>query len=161
MYFITKRTSETGNKFQKIEEKIDRIHKEQIALADELGFEQWRGHGLYVFGGFSSLVFTEKPDMKIYKLVLHPNEYMPKRNSKKGKEIDAKLNAGEVVTRKDLNDCVGLNSSFSKCIGLDIHNSEHFGFQVKEEWDFTPPADCEEVTSARYHEIFSHKFKLK
>jgi hypothetical protein len=155
MYFITKRMSETGKKFQVIEEKVDRIHKQQIALSFELGFEQWRGHGLYVFGGFSSLVFTEQPDLKIYKLVLHPNEYMPKRNSKKGKEVDEKLNAGEVVHRKELNDCVGLNSSFTKCIGYALNNSEYFGFKVKEEWDFTPPADCEEVTSMRYNELFS------
>lgn len=159
MYFITKRTSETGKKFQVIEEKVDRIHKQQIALSNEFGFEQWRGHSLYVFGGFSSLIFLEKPDPKIYKLVLHPNEYMPKRNSKKGKEIDAKLNVGEVVNRKEMNDCVGLNSSFTKCIGYALNNPEYFGFTVKEEWDFTPPADCEEVTSTRYKELFSTKAK--
>lgn len=159
MYFITKTTSDTGKKFQVIKEKIDRIHKQQIELSYEFGFEQWRGHGLYVFGGFSSLMFLEKPDPKIYKLVRHPNEYMPKRNSKKGKEIDDKLNAVEVLNRKELNNCVGLNSSFSKCIGLSLNNPEYFGFEVKEEWDFTPPADCEEVTSARYRELFSTQAK--
>ena len=159
MYFITKTTSETGKKFQVIKEKIDRIHKQQIELSYEFGFEQWRGHGLYVFGGFSSLMFLEKPDPKIYKLVRHPNEYKPKRNTKKGKEINAKLNAGEVLNRKELNDCVGFNSSFLACIGFSFNNPEYFGFTAKEEWDFNPPADCEEVTSARYRELFPTQAK--
>jgi hypothetical protein len=153
MYFITERTSETGKKFQKIEDKSKRIHEQEVALSKEIGFKQWRGGYWNVYGGFSSLIFDEKPDEKIYKRV-NVNEWMPKKNCKEGKEIQAKLNSSEIIDNHELNMCVGFNGAPFKTIGFAANNDQFFGFVIDSKWEHEAPNDCEEVTCSKYKELF-------
>lgn len=53
MYFKTKRTSETGLKFQKIEDRINEMRKAENEISTELGFKQWIKGNWLAFGGFS------------------------------------------------------------------------------------------------------------
>lgn len=153
MYFITKRTSETGLKFQEIDDKRKRIHEQEVAISKEIGFKEWRGGYWKVFGGFSSLIFEEKPDENIYKSV-NGNEWMPKKNCKEGKEIQAKLNSSETVEKHELNMCIGFNGAPLKTIGFAFNHSEFFGFVVDPKWEHESPKDCEEVTYSKYKELF-------
>lgn len=154
MHFITKKTSETGIKFQSVSEKADAALKSAKALAKEIGFYKWRGGYWLVYGGFSSLIFKDNPDEKVFKKV-NGNEWMPRLNTKKGKEIQAKLDATPRVTIDDLNQCIGFNGAPFKTIGYNTNNDEYFGFIVDEKWDVKIPSDCEEVTVSKYKEIFN------
>jgi len=156
MYFITKKTSETGKKFQVISEKSDEVFKADKALAKEIGFHQWRPGYWLVYGGFSSLIFKNTPDEKVFKKV-NGNEWMPKKNTKVGKEIQAKLDATPRVTIDELNQCIGFNGSPFKTIGFAQNNKEYFGFIISEKWDVKIPSDCEEVTCSIYRELFYKK----
>jgi len=153
MYFITKRTSETGKKFQKIEDKSKLIHEQQVALSKEIGFKQWRGGYWMVYGGFSSLIFDENPDPKIFKRV-NGNEWMPKKNCKEGKEIQSKLNSADVVQKHELNMCVGFDGEPFETIGFAATNDQFFGFIIDAKWEHDAPKDCEEVTYSKYKELF-------
>lgn len=153
MHFITKKTSETGKKFQVISEKADAVLKADKAVAKEIGFEQWRGGYWLVWGGFSSLIFKEKPDEKVFKKV-NGNEWMPRLNTKAGKEIQAKLDATPRVTIDELNQCIGFDGAPFKTIGFAQNNKDYFGFIVDEKWEVKIPKDCEEVTVSKYNEIF-------
>lgn len=153
MYFVTKRTSKTGIKFQEIEDKIKRIREQEIALSEEFGFKQWRQGYWSVYGGFSSLIFEEKPNEKIYKRV-NGDEWMPKKNCKEGKEIHAKLKATEKIEIHELNMCVGFDGAPFKKIGFAPTNSDFFGFIIDPKWRHKAPKDCKEVTYSKYLELF-------
>ena len=157
--YITKKDSDTGVKFQELEQKMNQVRIEQEKLSNELGFSKWRDDPWTYAGGFSSLVFEGKaPDEKVYKRTKHfPKEFMPKRNSKEGKLISEKLKACLTVEKGEANACVNFDGHPFKSIGFAFNHAEYFGFQVDSSWSFTPPADCEEVTPTKYNELFKTK----
>lgn len=152
MYFITKKDSETGKKFQEIVQKANAIREEQIKLANEYGFHEWSyGYGC-AFGGFSSLVFEKEPDKTLYRKERYGG-WLPRGNTKAGKAINEKLDACPRITWYELNSCIGFESVFH-CIGFAWNNKEYFGFSAKEDWGVKPPLDCEEVTTTKYNSLF-------
>jgi hypothetical protein len=156
--YITKKDSETGAKFQELEQKMNQVRIEQKKLSDELGFSKWRNDPWAFAGGFSSLLFDKKPNDKLYrKKVIFPNEFMPRRNSKEGKLISEKLKACPKVEKGEANACVNFDGHPFKSIGFAFDHDEYFGFQVDSSWNFTPPADCEEITPTKYKELFYAK----
>ena len=82
MYFITKKDSETGKKFQKIAEKLEVCFENQKALAEKYGFTSWRGEYWVAAGGISSVIFPKGTtvDTKVWKEVRN-GEYMPRLNN--------------------------------------------------------------------------------
>jgi hypothetical protein len=159
MNFITKRTSETGKKFEAIVKRIDEAFNVQKKLAKEFGAKQWRPAYWVVAGGFSALdIDSEKVDKKIWKNV-NSNEWMPRLTTKEGKEIQQRFDAMPKVTRGDLNTCIGFNDSLFRCIGFTRTNKEYFGFIVGDDWGVKIPSDCEEVTVSRYKELFKKRRK--
>lgn len=160
MHFITKKTSETGKKFQKIAEKASEVTKANRAVAKEIGFDEWRRGYWLVFGGFSSIIFKDKPDEKVWKKN-NGNEWLPRMNTKAGKEIQAKLDATPKVSIDELNQCIGFDGAPFKTIGYAQNNKDYFGFIVDEKWKVKIPKDCKEVTVSNYNELFKSVGKKK
>lgn len=158
MYYITKKTSETGKKFQVIDEKINKVTEMDVKISKQIGFTRWRGDYWSVYGGFSSLIFDEAPDKKIYKN-LGAKEWMPKLNNKAGKAVQAILNSGLKLSKNELNQCVGFNGAPFKTIGFARNNDKYFGFVVDEKWNIEVPSDCEEITYTKYRELFPSEKK--
>ena len=157
MYFITKKDSETGKKFQKIIDKLDVCHKDQKALADKYGFTSWRRSYWEVAGGISSVTFHKSAtiDPKLWKLVKGKNEYSPRLNTKEGKALQAEFKQATVITKGELNACIGWGEDFIHSIGLDWNNDEYFCFYIEEDWTDVPiPADCKEITISKYKKLF-------
>ena len=157
MYFITKKDSETGKKFQKIIDKLDVCHKDQKALADKYGFTSWRRSSWEVAGGISSVTFHKSAtiDPKLWKLVKGKNEYSPRLNTKEGKALQAEFKQATVITKGELNACIGWGEDFIHSIGLDWNNDEYFCFYIEEDWTDVPiPADCKEITISKYKKLF-------
>lgn len=155
MYFITEKKSETGKKFKIVLDKKDDVYKKQKQIANEIGFHQWR-HGYWtVFGGFSCLMFKENQNDKIWKK--QEDGWMPKLNTKEGKEIQAKLDACPKVGIEELNKCVGFDGAPFNTIGFDWSNKKYFGFTVNEKWKVKIPKDCREVTTTEYRKLFPPK----
>ena len=139
MYFITKKESETGKKFQKIKDKFKVCLEDQKALADKYGFISWRRASWEV-------------------VVKGKTEYSPRLNTKEGKVLQAEFKQATVITKAELNACIGWNESFLKSIGLDWNNDEYFCFFIEEDWTDVPiPADCTEITTSKYKELFKRK----
>lgn len=157
--YITKKDSETGVKFQALEQKMNQVRIEQAKLSEEIGFTRWRDDPWTFSGGFSSLLFEGKaPDEKIYKKTRDfRNEFMPKQNTKEGKLIHEKLKACLTIEKGEANACVNFDGHPFKSIGFAYDNKEYFGFQVDSSWNFTPPSDCEEITPTKYTELFYPK----
>ena len=153
MYYITKKDSETGKKFQEIAKKRDIAHNEASALAEKYNIKQWRGAYWQVFGGMSSCIFEEKPDTKLWGKGAVDGEYFPKQNSKAGKAIYKEIDDLTCVERHELNACIGFEGGLST-IGFSDRNKEYFGFEFDEEWKLEMPKDCEEVLTTRYNELF-------
>lgn len=158
MYFITEWYTETGKKFATLNQERVRCHEAQIKLANSLGATSWRSARFCAFGGFSSLIFPEAQDSKLWKNVNDSeNEWMPKLNSKAGKELRKQIDDLPKITFEDLNLCAGYDaegSYFSK-IGYGFADEIYVGFCVGEDWDYTPPSDCREVTRTEYYRIFT------
>ena len=157
MYFITKKESETGKKFQKIVDKLKVCLEDQKALADKYGFISWRGAHWEVAGGISSVTFHKctTVDAKLWKLVKGKTEYKPRLNTKEGKAVQADFDQATVITKGELNACIGWGESFFKNIGLEWNKDEYFCFKIEEDWTDVPiPSDCTEITTSKYRELF-------
>ena len=156
MYFITKKNSKTGKKFQKLSDKFNVCFESQKALAEKYGFTSWRGERWVVAGGISSVIFPKDTtvDTKVWKEVRN-GEYMPKLNIKQGKAIQADFDQAITVTKAELNACIGWDEGFSKSIGFDGDNDKYFGFIIDDSWtDIIIPNDCTEITVTKYRELF-------
>ena len=155
MYFITEKKSKTGKSFQTISDKKDDVFKKQKQVAKEIGFHQWRGGYWTVWGGFSCLMFKDKPNEKVYKK--QEDGWMPKLNSKEGKEIQAKLDTCPKVEIDELNKCIGFDGAPFKTIGFGWNNKKYFGFSVEQNWKVKIPKDCKEITTTEYKKLFPSK----
>lgn len=154
MYYKTLRTSETGLKIQSVVDEIGVCLQAQKEIAAKIGFNAWRGRQLYLAGGFYSLLFDKTPDLGIYKEVVK-GEYMPKLNTKKGKEIKALLDSCPAIHNQELTKAIGYTEPYIGRPGLSQGNKEYFGFTVPANWDnYIPPVDCEEITSTNYKQLF-------
>lgn len=152
IYYIVKRTSVTGKKFVALEKQIAIMRKQHKALSKELGFTQYRG-GYGCFGGFSAICFDKEPNMEVWKRV-NRGEYMPRLNTKAGKEIQAKLNAPIKISHNELNKCIGFDGFPFQTIGYNANSKTYFGFIVGDDWGVKIPKDCKEVTNSQYQKTF-------
>lgn len=154
MYYKTLKSTKTGKKFEELVVKIQETSAEQKRLCTKYGFEQYRPHGFYAWGGFSSCIFKVAPNKKDWKNVFDSkDEWMPRLTSNVGKAIQKEFEAMPAVTRKELNSCIGFNQHF-KSIGFDWCDT-HFGFSVKEDWGVKVPSDCEEITKTEFNKLFN------
>lgn len=161
LYYKTRRTSETGLKFQEIEKREEECHAAVIALGNELGFSRWRPGYWSAFGGISSCIFPEgvTPDPKVWKKV-NGDEYMPKFSCKEGKKLNQKFDVLPRIRREELNRCIGFDEeSPFYCIGFAFTNETYYGFIVGQNWDCKIPDDCTEITFTEYQTSFGIKEK--
>lgn len=158
MYFITEKTSETGQKFAVIAEKLKAVFKAQKEIANKYGFNKWRSGHWVVAGGFSSVIFNDesKVDRAIWKQDKF-GEWMPKLNSVTGKEIAAAFKECPTVDSEDLNMCIGFNGAPFQTIGYSANSETHFGFIANREWKVKIPKDCKDVTETEYNKMFKIK----
>lgn len=156
LYYITKKTSATGCKFQAIFEKYDIAFSAQKALSKKYGFEEWRHAYWVIYGGISSVRKIKDLDTKVWKKVTEvDNEsYSPKKSSKLGKIIHEDFKNLPVITIEELNNCIGFEEKMFKSIGVAFNNESYVGFITDEKWNITVPKDCEEVTLTKYNELF-------
>ena len=155
MFYITKKNTETGNKFTEIVKIKKKAFKDQKEFANKYGFETWRGGYWLVWGGISSCIdFKETPDKKIWGKGAKKGEYLPKLNSKAGKAIQKEIENLEKVSIYDLNNCIGFEEKHQKTIGFASSNDEYFGFVTDKKWNVKIPSDCKEVLESKYDELF-------
>lgn len=153
MKFKTLRTSETGKKFQEIEAKMDLVSQAVKVLANELGVEKWRPDRWAAFGGMEFVYFKDEinPDPKIWKEGC--GGLQPKRNTKGGKVIYEKMKSLPVVTRHELNKCIGFEEAPFKTIGASFNHPEYILFNLRDDWKCDIPDDCEEITVTEYKQL--------
>lgn len=152
MKFKVLRESETGKRIAEIERMASLAHDDAKNLANDIGFEQWRGGYWCAFGGISCVMFKKVPDTKLWKK--QEDGYYPKKNSKEGKELAQRFDALTVVSLKDLNESVGFGGAPWKHIGINFNNKDYFGFEVGDKWEYTPPSDCVEITHSEFRTLF-------
>lgn len=160
MYFITSKNSETGAKLAAIEQRMNEAIEAQKAMAKKYGIKEWRRGHWGVAGRFSSVIFSETPDLKVWKRVNGDKEFLPKLNNKEGKAIDTEFSRMPWVPYWQLNECVGIDNNQWGNIGVIFGHAELFGFSVPEEWEFESPGDCEEITTTEYKRIFAKTEEL-
>ena len=152
MYYITPKSSETGRKFAGYIEMTRTVFDQQKQLAYELGFARWLTW--QVTGTIACVQFDAIPDPKIWKQrKSEPDKWVPRRDTKAGKEVAAKLENGSKIQWQDLNSCIGLDDVFYH-IGFAVgKDNDFYGFEV-DKAELKIPEDCEEVTSIRYNKLF-------
>lgn len=159
MYYITKKDTETGKKFQVLQQKLKDIRKKQKEVADKFNLSCWVEKHFQVAGQIWLVSFKEGEEIDLKNWKNHSEKfYLPKLNTKKGKEIQAEFDNIPIVSWKDLNACIGLKES-SFHIGFEFNNDTYFGFTTKEKWEVEVPADCEEITFTQWKEIFKNDLK--
>jgi hypothetical protein len=161
MYLITPHSSETGKRFEALIAKMKACHEAQRELAKQLGFDQWRGGNWTVDSGISSCIFKEAPDPKIWRNVNgYKNEWMPRGNTKAGKELRKLFDALPVIHRVEVNECIGWHEGPFRMIGFDASSHPQFiGIKADEDWNIPIPKDCQEITTSRYNKIFNKEQK--
>ena len=160
MYYITRKNSETGKKMQELLDKASAIRKEISEYLKLVGANpnQWVSSDNYFFNtGVIAVVFDKEPDLKIWKEFKKiPNCYQPRMTSYEGKKIQSKFDSIEAIDRVDLNRIVGFGQVFQH-VGFNLNSTDYFCFMLQEEWQHTMPEDCEEITYAKYLELFNRK----
>lgn len=154
MFYITEKTSETGKKLAIVKEKSDVCFEAAKALSDKYGFNKWRSFYGVAFGGITGCIdFNEQPDPKIWRKI-DRNEYYPRKNVKKGKEIHNEFKNLPYVTEEDLHKAINWDGYRTYRIGFDPNNEHYFGIEVGDDWPITLPRDCKEVTVTEYRKLF-------
>lgn len=156
MYYITTKTGTTGKKFASISKKMNECLVAQIKLSKKLGFKTWRDAYWVVSGGLSAVIFQnpEKVDKKVWKNVNDSkDEWMPRLNTKEGKEIQLLMSELPVTELGALNKCIDFNDNW-KAIGFDARNKKYFCFMTEEKWNLKVPKDCTEITTTKYKQLF-------
>lgn len=158
IYYITKKTSETGQKLEAVNQKMKEIYLAQKAMAEKYGFSQWAQESLTVAGPISVVRFPDGLfEMSAWKKGIDKNTFAPKNSHPEGKKIAQEFSQLPKVRYEDLNEAVGFNGDFLQVIGFSRSHTEYFGFVLRDEWEYTPPADCEEVTRNHFRTIFPEK----
>lgn len=155
MFYKTSLQSETGKKFAEFIDRRKKCEKAQDDLVKKVGAKSCRIGYWRVHGGVSSFIFDNPPDQKHWKRV-RMNEYMPKLNTKVGKQIDEKISNLPQLQPNDLNSCIGWKPGIFKSIGYVYDKSaDVVGFAVLPEWldEITIPSDCQEITYSEYKSI--------
>lgn len=160
MYYITPKTSDTGKKMQELFKKAADIRNEISDYLKLIGANpnKWVSSDKYFFNtGVIAVVFDKEPDLKIWKEFKKiPNSYQPRMTSYEGKKIQSKFQSIGVIDRVDLNEVVGFEQVFQH-VGFDLGSKDYFCFMLQEDWNHTMPEDCEEITYAKYLELFNRK----
>ena len=155
MFYQTLKTSPTGQKFDALCQRIQQSRDAIEAFLAKHGTTQYVASDFLIEGDISMVVFEDTiPDPTLWiPKKGRPHEYVPNRRNKKGKAISQEIANLPKVTRKQLNQCVGINDSLSH-IGL-TENELFFGFWVPEKLlsDFVMPIDCIEITRSEYEAI--------
>ena len=159
MYYITPKTSETGKKTQALLDKATVIRKEISEYLELIGAKpnQWVSSNNYFFDTVvRAVIFESEPDMKTWKVFINfPNSYQPRMTSYEGKKIQSKFDSIEAIYRVDLNRIVGFGQVF-QYVGFNLNSTDYFCFMLQEDWNHTMPEDCEEITYAKYLELFNN-----
>lgn len=167
MYFITEKTTKTGQKLQALLDKGNEGLRQGKALAKKYGFQSWRGPSGTIFGGLEVVVFDEKPDSKIWKQC--PWEfkgYIPRKN-KEGSIISEEFKAVPFATKSELNEAANVSTKnyFGGHAGFNSTNKKYFGIMVNDKYhdenNYKPPKDCREVTYTEFRKHFPLQKKKK
>lgn len=149
MKFKTLRTSETGKKFESVEQRKNICFNKAKEIVEEVNADQWRGCAWTAFGGISALLFADGVQMPEY---FKKDKFgcMPKMNTTKGKELHVRIKELPTVSILDLNMCIGYNERMKRTIGCDFSNKEYILFAIGDDWNIEIPSDCEEITVSEY-----------
>lgn len=162
MYYITKKDSETGVKFTSLLAKIKEAKDAAMKEAESFGAKQWLNIPWYIQGGISGIILpngTDNNALRLDKRSKHENVYTPNQRSNAGKILYNKWHELPKVSRKELNSIINIDA-WPSHIGYNIGNEVYYAFKVNSEWDVSNiPADCEEITTTRYKELFPSKSK--
>lgn len=158
MYFKTLRTSETGKKFTAIIEKISVTNQASKEFAKKYDVKAWRPDGFAAFGGIATVMLNNPPDKKLWKLRKgKTDEYVPNYKTNEGKIVEKELTGVPVVSRHELNMCIGFEADF-KSIGFN-NSDKYFGYTTNDEWNVPVPDDCTEITRTEYLKLFGKEDK--
>lgn len=154
MYFITRKDSETGKKFQALDKRLIERKAAINKLMEKYGLTNVYVERASFGGGIHSVEFKETPDPKLWKKARQVG-YYPKR-TKEGLAIIKDFCSIPQLSSNDINMCVGFGGAPFETIGYKLTSpGDYFGFEVGDDWKFTPPDDCEEVVSSKYKLIFN------
>jgi hypothetical protein len=154
MYFITKKTSKTGLKFQEIEKKIAESKAAVKVILERFGVKKYASDRWAAAGGLECLFFENEPDLNLWKKEKKERGlYSPNGKTKQGKALAKEFADLPRVSRKELNECIGYKNPWN-VIGFTFGFDEYFGFSVGEDWGVKIPSDCKEVTTSKYKELF-------
>jgi len=159
MFYKTPKTSETGQKFEALFDKMRASAKAMKDFLDEFNTTQYRPGGFDIEGCIGTVVFVDTvPDKTLWSPITgREHEYKPNRRTKAGKELQERINKLPRVTRTELNACIGWRQHFSNIGFRD--GVEVVGFSVTKKHLFDEenpviiPADCIEITYSEYQSI--------
>lgn len=157
MYFITKRDSETGKKFQVVEKIYNESWDAQVAMSEKYGFKSWRFAPPAFMGTIVSCSgFSEKPNPKVWRKTHYgDNEFYPSKASKIGLAIIKDFDAIPKVSANDINMCIGFKGGPQRTLGVCFKNTEYIAFSADEDWKIIIPNDCEEITVTQFNQMFN------
>jgi len=154
MRFKTLKTSQTGLKFKELQKRVDHCVAAQERLAEKLGFQQYKKVYNSAWGGISCVIFTKKdsvPNPRLWKK-RHYGVF-PKKNTYAGRKLAKQFEDLPIIYTHELNNCVGFDGAPFKSIGCCFNHPEWMLFSLEDDWTFTIPEDCIEITTTEYKDL--------
>lgn len=156
LYYKTLKNSNTGNKLQALIDKGNEVEKQINSYMDELGAgRKYLVNGRYIFHtGICGILFSEIPDMKVWKNFQgFENYYKPRLSSKLGKEIRTKLDSFDLIDRDEIGKTFGFDSFLSDPGFQNRKESDFFGIGMDSNWFFNMPEEFTEITFTEYQKL--------
>lgn len=129
-YFKIKRDTLIGKELTKTLSIIPKIQEEAGKLCDEYKFKEYRrGHWTYA-GGFTAFCSPlGEVDLELFKQDNCGN-FTPRLNTRKGKELQAKMDSVPSITTMDINKLFGLRAY--EGMGIAFKDKEWIGISVED-----------------------------
>lgn len=161
MYYKIDRNSATGLKLKELCEKGRVCHNASLDFATKYGFKKWRPKGLTVWGSVAECADFEGSVSNIWRLNSEKDAYVPNAKSKEGKELKKEMALLPSVDWFAFNDAIGLYADdgglmIAMCAFFS-KNPSFYGLKTGDDWEYVISADCEEITSKEFNELFKPK----
>lgn len=154
MYYQVDTKSEVGKKLVELEAKMKDCFSKAKEFAEKYHIQKWSSGFFSAAGGMSTVHFEGIADTNGWRRLKNKPGWVPDRRTKKGKQINAEIEALPVVSISELKKIIGLKDQDTLLTSPGYRSYKDMIFiSVREEWNYSPLEGMKEITVSEYKRL--------
>ena len=151
-FIATSPTSETGKKLACLSQRINVYQSVLEQLAFEFQFKKVFTPARFIIGPPVKVQFKDGivPDPTVWRKV--SGGFVPRKKTFQGLQMYSRLKTVPIVTNDELNRCINYYGDTSRSVGFDISYKYVWFIMAGDDWNFSMPEDCQQVTEEYYNQ---------